>query len=31
MLIIKHLKEMQLKFFVEKMLNHKTFVYVLYI
>ena len=31
MLIIKRLKEMQSKFFVEKVLNHKVFVYVFYI
>ena len=31
MLIIKRLKEMQSKFFVEKILNHKVFVYVFYI
>ena len=31
MSIIKRLKEVQLKFFIEKMLNHKTFAYVFYI
>ena len=31
MLIIKRLKEVQLKLFVEKVLNHKVFVYVFYI
>ena len=31
MLIIKRLKEMQSKFFVEEMLNHKIFAYVFYI
>ena len=31
MSIIERLKEVQLKFFVEKVLNHKAFVYVFYI
>ena len=31
MLIIKRLKKVQSELFVEKMLNHKTFVYVFYI
>ena len=30
-LIIKRLKKVQLKFFAENVLNHKTFVYVFYI
>ena len=31
MSIIKRLKEVQLKLFIEKMLNHKILVYVFYI
>ena len=31
MSIIKRLKEMQSKFFAEKMLNDKVFVYIFYI
>ena len=31
MSIIKRLKEVQLKLFAEKILNHKAFVYVFYI